>query len=385
MRVLIFTSQIYQLGGAERLSVELVEELNKRPGIRADLLSMVPDDFPGTARTKERLLNNGVPSVQFLGRTPASGLSEMIPSILKLRRVLRQGEYDIVETSMPGPSILACWATTGIRTHHVAGIHGTYSKERERRIADRFFRLSLKFKQPVSFYAISNSVSEKWAKYIGIHHKRIRVIYNSIAREYFRVESDYKRLREELGLPVHARIVLFVGRMEKLKGYDTIIDALVPVAEKYDLCILLAGEKKEEDLYKKVRDQINKDRLDHRFRFLGWRNDVPGLLSIADVLVHPPIIEGFGLILAEALACGLPIVASNVEGIPEVLEGTDSIMVPPEDPVALREGVLRVLSRTDQEAEQCLRKGKARAEFFRTERRADQLVQLFRSVLEKQA
>ena len=92
--------------------------------------------------------------------------------------------------------------------------------------------------------------------------------------------------------------------------------------------------------------------------------------------MHPPMIEGFGLVLAEALAIGVPVVASNIDGISEVLEGTDSIMVPPDDPVALREGVLRVLSRTGQEIEQCRRKGKARAEFFRTERRVNELIRL---------
>jgi len=388
VKILIFTSQIHLLGGAEGLAVELAEELNKRPGIRADLLSMVSEDFPGTARTKERLLNSGVPSVQFLGRRPASGFVDLVPSIFKLRRILRRGDYHIVETSMTGPSILACWATIGTGTRHISGIHVPFSKERQNCIADRFFRLSMRSRPPAGIYAISDYVADQWAEFSSISREQIEVIYNSIAREYFCVEPESHQLRQDLGIPGNARIVLFAGRLVMSKGYEMVFRALAPVVEKYDIYLLFAGKPyvegffdDEEGLYERIKDQIDKACLNHRIRFLGWRNDIPSLLSIADVLVHPPMIEGFGLILAEALAYGLPIVASKVEGIPEVLEGTDSIMVPPQNPVALREGVVRVLYRTDQEAEQCLRKGKARAEFFRIERRADELIRLFSAVL----
>jgi glycosyltransferase involved in cell wall biosynthesis len=103
-------------------------------------------------------------------------------------------------------------------------------------------------------------------------------------------------------------------------------------------------------------------------------------MASADVLVHPTRHEGFGLVLAEALATGLPVVASNVGGIPEVVAGTDSILVPPDDVAALQEAVQRVLNRTSEEAEAARQKGRARAEFFRTERRTDELLAYFKAL-----
>jgi len=96
MKVLIFTSQIYLLGGAEKLAVELAEGLVSQPGVRVDLLCMGAEDSPGTADTKQRLLDSGVQSVSFLGRRPGTSGHGMWKYILKLRRILQAGDYDFI-------------------------------------------------------------------------------------------------------------------------------------------------------------------------------------------------------------------------------------------------------------------------------------------------
>ena len=104
-------------------------------------------------------------------------------------------------------------------------------------------------------------------------------------------------------------------------------------------------------------------------------------MASADVLVHPTRNEGFGLVLAEAMATGLPVVASNVEGIPEVLEGTNSLMVAQDDSVALRVAVLKTLNRTSDEVAGAIEKGRHRVKSFRTDERTDAMINLFEDVL----
>ena len=121
MNVLIFMTQFYQLSGAERLAVELAEELNKN-GLHADILSMYTEDLPGVAEAKQGLLDRGIPHVRFLGMKIHPPITSLMPSAWKLQCLLKEQEYDIVETSQVSPTVIASWATLAGRTRHVAGL-----------------------------------------------------------------------------------------------------------------------------------------------------------------------------------------------------------------------------------------------------------------------
>ena len=381
-------TQFYQLSGAERLAVELAEELNKR-GIHTDILSMYTEDLPGVAEVKAVLLKKGIPNVRFLGMKIHPPITSLIPAILKLRRMIRDEEYDIVETSMSTPSIIAAWACRGSVACQVAGIHDVFTKERYNTAKHKLWRCSVRSNRNTRFYAISDYAARHWVAYSGTPANRTRTVLNAIPDDCFEVVPERDTMRKDLGIPKDGRIALFVGRLLKRKGIDTIYEALAPVLEEQDLTVLYAGGKDfpedffpdDAGLLERLKARIEQDGLASRVLFLGRRDDVPRLMTLSDVLVHPARIEGFGLVLAEAIAAGLPVVASNVEGIPEVLEGTDSIMAPPDDPQALREAVLKTLNRTPDEAAQAIEKGRRRAEEFRTEIRVDNMIKLFEEIL----
>jgi glycosyltransferase involved in cell wall biosynthesis len=136
-----------------------------------------------------------------------------------------------------------------------------------------------------------------------------------------------------------------------------------------------------EEMLNEMKKEILSEGLNDRVKFIGYRKDVPRIMASADLLVHPTTTEGFGLTLVEAMAAGLPVVATNVEGIPEVVDGTDSIMVNPNDPHALREAVLEMLNRTSVEANSARQKGRIVAGNYRLKKRADLLVDYFENIL----
>jgi glycosyltransferase involved in cell wall biosynthesis len=387
MRVLIFMTQFYQLGGAERLDVELAEELNKR-GIRADILSMYGEDLPGVAQAKEVLLRKGIPVAHFLGMQVHPRIASMVPAILKLRRLIREQGYDIVETSMISPTVLASWAALGMWARHVAGLHQVFRRDRENGLTHKFWRFSVRCNRHIRYYAISDDVAEQWIRYSRISPRHVRRIYNAIPNDCFDAVPDRSDVRRELGIPTDARLIIYVGRLAAYKGIDTLLDALGPVLEENRLFLLYAGCPDlsiagTREVLRHMEQRIAGEHWGHRVRFLGFRNDVPRLMASSDLLVHPTRIEGFGLVLAEAMAAGLPVVASNVEGIPEVLAGTASLMVRPDDPSALREAVLKTLNRTPDEAARAIEKGRRRAEDFRISKRMDAMIDLFEDVLQR--
>lgn len=378
-------TQFYQLSGAERLAVEQAEELNKR-GIRADILSMYTEDLPGVAEAKEELLQKGIPGVYFLGLRIHPSITSMVSAIKKLRRLIREYEYDIVETSMVSPTVIASWAVRGMPARHVAGLHQVFRRDRENSKQHKFWRFSIRCNRRIRYYAISDYAAYHWIRYSLASPQHTRRIYNAIPDDCFDTSSDRREVRRELGIPEVGRLVIYVGRLAAYKGIDTLLDALGPILEQNRLFLLYVGLP---DLYvngtskmlQRMEQRIAEENWGYRVRFLGYRKDVPRLMASSDLLVHPTRIEGFGLVLAEALAAGLPVVASNVEGIPEVLAGTDSVMVPPDDPEALRGAVLKTLNRTHDEAAEAIEKGRIRAQDFRITNRTDAMINLFEEVL----
>lgn len=385
MKVLILMTQFYQLGGAEGLAVDLAENLNKR-GIHADILSVYTEDLPGVAEAKAVLLCKGIPAVHFLGMKIHPTVGSMIPAVLKLRRLMRDHDYDIVETSMLLPTVLASWATRGVRARQVAGVHQVFRRDRENSKQSKVLRFSVRCNRRIRYYAISDCVADLWVRYSGTSPCHVRRIYNGIPDDCFAASRDRPGVRRELGLPPDARLALYVGRLAAYKGIDTLLDALGPVLERKNLFLLYVGLP---DLYvsgtgtmlRQMEQRIAEENWGDRVRFLGYRQDIPRLMASADVLVHPTRMEGFGLTLVEAMAAGLPVVASNVEGIPEVLAGTDCLMVPPDDPEALREAVSKTLNRAPEEAARVIEKARRRAQDFCIDKRTDAMIGLFEDVL----
>lgn len=385
MKVLIFMTQFYQLAGAERLDVELAEELSKR-GVHTDVLCMYGEALPGMSEAKGGLLKRGVRNIHFLNMKIHPPIVTLFPAILRLRRLIRENRYDVVETSMISPTVIAAWATYGLRARHVAGVHHVFSRQKHASAFHSFWRLSVRLNTRVRYYAISEYVRKRWIAYSQTASAYTRTIYNAIPDQCFSTRTNRNVIHDEFALPSDARIALYVGRLAAYKGIDTLMDALGPILEGENLALLLVGQLDAsvagtEEMMQRIHRQVADASLVHRVRFLGHRKDVPRLMAGADVLVHPARTEGFGLVLAEAMAAGLPIVASDVDGIPEVLAGTHSLTVPAGDPDALRDAVLKTLRRTPEEASVAIQRGRLRAEAFRINKRTHAMIQLFEDVL----
>jgi glycosyltransferase involved in cell wall biosynthesis len=387
MKVLIFMTQFYQLSGAERLAVELAEELNKS-GIRADILSMYTEEMPGVEEAKRALLLKGIPAVHFLGMRIHPPVSSMLPAVMQLRHLLREEKYDIVETSMMMPAIITSWSTMmGVQTRHVVGLHQVFRRDRENELKHMFFRLTVRRNQLIRYYSITDYAVAHWITYSKTSPRHIRRIYNAILDDCFEIRNDRELVRKELRIPEEGKLVIYVGRIAAYKGIDTLFDSLGPVCERHNIYLLYIGLPDHSvngtrEMIEQIEKRIANEQLGERVKFLGHQKDIPRLMSAADLLAHPTRIEGFGLTLAEAMAVGLPIVASNVEAIPEVLAGTDSIMVPPDDPEAFQAAVLRTLRRTPDEAASAIAKGRNRAQDFRISNRTDAMIQLFEDVIQ---
>ena len=151
--------------------------------------------------------------------------------------------------------------------------------------------------------------------------------------------------RSLLNAPGDAKILLFVGRLIPLKGVVYLINALPRIIARCpDARLIIVGDGEERPRLAQVARDLG---LAARVTFAGERTheEVIRYMRAADLFVLPSLIESFGIVLVEAMSCGLPIVASNVMGIPAVVEdGANGLLVPPGDAAALADRVIRLLT-----------------------------------------
>ena len=140
-------------------------------------------------------------------------------------------------------------------------------------------------------------------------------------------------------------VIGFVGRIEPRKAPDVLAAAAPAIrAGAPGARVVLVGDASFGAAQDYARAVASSPEVEH----LGWSDHAPGLMRHLDVLVLPSRSEPFGTVLAEAMAVGTPVVATRVDGLPEVVDdGVTGALVPPDDPAALAEAVLRVLERRD--------------------------------------
>lgn len=155
--------------------------------------------------------------------------------------------------------------------------------------------------------------------------------------------------RARLGLNTDSPMIICAGRFETQKGFRYLIEALsIVLREVPDTVLVLLGEGPLRTEYEQLASSLG---IRESVHFAGWRTDAPELLPAADVFSLPSLWEAFGYVLLEAMAAGVPIAASNVDGIPEVLDqGRLGELHAPQDAPALALVLIRLLTRPDHRA-----------------------------------
>jgi glycosyltransferase involved in cell wall biosynthesis len=160
---------------------------------------------------------------------------------------------------------------------------------------------------------------------------------------------DRAAVRADLGLEPDQVAVAMVARIDGKKGHDTLVRALARPPKGARIVALVAGEGDAAPAIRELAAELGLG--PERLRMLGLRRDVPDLLHASDIFVLPSLYEGLPLSILEAMSQGLPVVATPVGGIPEVVtQGREGILVPKEDPAALAAAVQRLAGDADLRA-----------------------------------
>ena len=178
-------------------------------------------------------------------------------------------------------------------------------------------------KQARQVIAVTEDIKKKMIA-LGVGADKIAVVYNGVDSHRFR-PMDTLECRKELGLPEDKTILLFIGAFRKIKGVDYLVDAYSKLNENNlagDLLLILIGDG---ELKNKIKDKVDRFGLRSKVRLAGIRphQEIPRWINACDILCLSSEDEGCPNVILEALACGKPVVAAKVGGIPEIVNSAD--------------------------------------------------------------
>jgi glycosyltransferase involved in cell wall biosynthesis len=307
--------------------------------------------------------------------------SEMNPgAIVRLCSVIRGKRADVVHAHRAHAHTIALAASWLTRRPFVVSRH-TALRPRD----NLGSRIKYRSRAVTKIVAVSQAVADILADY-GVPAERLSVIYDGVDPGLFGPRGRCPGILGELGLAEGGPVVCKVANAYgESKGYDTFLDAAVAVSKELpDVRLMAVGKGTDSD---KMKDAVTRRGLEGTVTLAGYRPDVPDILSAVDLVVNcPKSREGLSVIALEAMASGLPVVATDVGGIPEIVrDGETGLLVPPDDPAALARAVTTLLS----DAALASRLADAGARLVREELSVDKMVErtetLYRDVLRERA
>ncbi len=267
-------------------------------------------------------------------------------AFLQIYRHLKNETYDIVHTHSSKPGFLgriaAKLAKVPVVVHTIHGfpfhdfmapaLHGFFAflEKQCAKLSDKMITVSkLNLKKTVE---------------LGIAPERKLInIYSGIDFNKFKKKMDGKNKRAELGIPENCFVVGMIGRLSQQKSPWNLIKAAPAVLARHPNTLFISVGNGE--LLEKMQTLARKLNIGDKFKFLGLRRDIAELLHIMDVYTLPSQWEGLGRSLTEAMYMKKAVVASDVEGVPEIVEnGRTGLLVPANNPQRLAESIVQLLA-----------------------------------------
>ena len=324
--------------------------------------------------TERRALMSGAATVG-----GATGVGGKMGAITQLTSWLKRHSIDILHTHSFRPNLYGRIAGALCRSSGLAIVSHYHNHYDDKWLNDPASLELERHLAPITDarIAVSDSVCHHVSARVGVDIREIAVIGNGVDIERF-AESDSDIGRERLGLQRDEFCIGLVGRVCHQKGVDLFVQAAIQIANQLPQArFVIVGDIEDRLLHEQCHARIVSAGLCETIRFVGHVDDVAPIIKTLDLLVVPSRWEGFGLILVEAMAAGVPIIASRVGAIPEVTQnGRVARLIASEDADALATEVLTLAS-YDTMRNRLVRVGRRRAEDFNWQRSVNAVSSLY--------
>ena len=333
-------------GGAESKLLELIACMD------SDRFSTTVCSLGMGERIRDRFDQLGVKFV------PLTRRRRIDPKLIwDVAKLVRQEKIDVVMTTLFYADVVGSLARA------ISPVKAVFSWETISAPEWLLTRRLLAYRFAMRFCTKVISVSETTAKWLvekrGLPRNKVIVIPYGVNLKQFSVGRDPK-LKAKLGIPKASPVLGTVARLHSQKGHRYLIEAAKSIVKDFPkVRFVLVGDG---DLRRELEEQVGAADLTGNFIFLGFREDVRELLKMFDIFVLPSLYEGLPNVVLEAMATGLPVVATSVDGTPElIVNGKTGYLVAAKQPQPLAAKIKALLSDTKL-AQQFGRQGRKRVE-----------------------
>lgn len=330
-----------EFGGAERHILNLATAMDPDV-VEVSVCCLFADPFVQVAR-EAGIKAHSVPMLHKLDFSIAT----------KIRDLIAGEEIDVVHTHGVRANLVGRVAArmAGVETV-VTTVHSLLSQD----YPDLFSRLVNMFIERASrsitshFIAVSGGLQKELIKQ-GIAEDKITIIYNGLNPDLFeKKDTTTGKWRQKAGLSQDKLLVAIVGRLHPVKGHGYFLKSAAEILKtRTDVHFLVVGSGPEREKLKEYTEKLG---IREHVTFTGFVSDVAELMPDLNLLIVPSLWEGFGLTALEAMALGVPVVATSVGGLPEIVHhGTTGLLVPPADETGLTRGIAWMLDHRQEALE----------------------------------
>ena len=363
-----------EMGGAERVTVNIVNSLDKKPYNLSLILAQKTGVFVRELPEDVHIFNLGTYSY--------------VKIFLKLTKYFREEQPDIFISVFPIFTVISILAKIFcgskakiiIVEHRVFSGTGIYAKTFLKRIflthvVPLFMRVL--YPNSMAIVCVSNGVANDISKITGLKSK-IETIYNPIT-----YPGIYDLAKEPVDHPwilsKKIPVILAVGRLVEAKDYPNLLTAFSLIVSKKPAKLLILGDGGEKEKLKALANMLG---IANKVDFLGFQKNPYKFMAKADIFVLSSIYEGFPTVVVEAMTCGAPVVSTDCQSGPNeiIKNGKNGLLVPVRDSRALADNIIRLLDNNSLR-EKFSEESKIRAEDFTINKEIKEYENLFEKVL----
>lgn len=330
------------MGGAENQVVNLADKFASK-GHQVTIAYMLQPD----------LVKPKNPSVNLVWLGGTKDPVGMLKALINLVRLIKQTKPDVVHSHMYHANMLSRAARLFAKMPRlICTAHNTNEGGQLRMIS---YRLSNWLAD--AFTNVSDDAVKAFEQNGAVAQGKMQAITNGIDTDFFQLTAQARQqLRSELKLE-DKKVFIAIGRFNEQKDYPNLLNAFAKLVQSTpNTHLLIVGDG---ELRADIGDQINSLELSNNVTLLGIRRDIPQLLSAADIFVLSSAWEGFGLVVAEAMACQRIAIGTDSGGVAQVI-GDAGFLVPPKDSAVLAQAMIEASNMSDKEAQELGEKARKR-------------------------